>query len=323
MKNSSPLLRAVAGLPVESFRPHFDEKGHYESTFDPDFPFAIRLFSFKAGEFTEGLNWHEFHELYSPLDGPARFQMGNQVVRLEAGDLLMVDHLKLHTTLGFPRLNTRVLSIEFLPEFVYGPGSPFCDYSLLFPFYCPSETHPHVLRAGERQAQSVHAALADLIACYASGAKDPIDRAGCRVFFLTALYRLASRFQVSETRYARFVRQQELASRFNALFDFVKQHYPERISVDAAASLVHMSRMQFMRQFKAVTGMSFVAYLNHVRLSRAYQLVVGSAYSIGEIAAQTGFADQSHLDRQFKKAFGHCPNRLRYSSPGRPTRSGR
>jgi AraC-like DNA-binding protein len=35
--------------------------------------------------------------------------------------------------------------------------------------------------------------------------------------------------------------------------------------------------------------------------------MIGNGESIAEVAAATGFADQSHLTRHFKKAFGIAP----------------
>jgi hypothetical protein len=44
-----------------------------------------------------------------PLDGPARFRMGQQEVELERGELLVVDNLELHHVVDFPGFDTRVV----------------------------------------------------------------------------------------------------------------------------------------------------------------------------------------------------------------------
>jgi AraC-like DNA-binding protein len=159
--------------------------------------------------------------------------------------------------------------------------------------------------------------LADLIECYFHPSEQPGYQAGCKAFFLGALYHLARHFQPSENLRAEFIRQRQRSWRFQKLFDFVRENFAEKITIDQAAALTHMSRPQFMKQFKKIAGVTFVAYLNHVRLARAYQLLKESTASIAEIAAQTGFSDQSYFDRQFKKAFGHPPHRLRQLPPPR------
>jgi AraC family transcriptional regulator len=42
-------------------------------------------------------------------------------------------------------------------------------------------------------------------------------------------------------------------------------------------------------------------------VDRARQLFIYTDQSIAQIAASVGFADQSHLNRHFKKAFGITP----------------
>jgi AraC-like DNA-binding protein len=52
------------------------------------------------------------------------------------------------------------------------------------------------------------------------------------------------------------------------------------------------------------------AYLNQIRLERARQLLSAGEPS-AQVAAATGFVDQSHLTRRFKGAFGVTPGQYR------------
>jgi AraC-like DNA-binding protein len=45
------------------------------------------------------------------------------------------------------------------------------------------------------------------------------------------------------------------------------EKYAEAIAVEKGARLAHLSRSRFGRVFKEFSGMTFVAYLTHVRLS--------------------------------------------------------
>ena len=150
------------------FEPHdiaaqLDSRGRYEVPLDEEFPFVIKLFRYTSRRHTRGATWHERLELFLPLDGPARFRMGDQEVELQRGDLLVVDNLKLHHVVDFPRFNTRVIVLSFLPEFVYSLGSPSHDYAFLLPFYSRVESRPHVLRGGDKISAEIHAALARLL----------------------------------------------------------------------------------------------------------------------------------------------------------------
>lgn len=298
------------------FEPHdiaaqLDARGHYAVELTEEFPLLIKLFHYTTRRHTRGATWHERLELFLPLDGPARFRMGDQEVALERGDLLVVDNLKLHQVVDFPGFDTRVIVISFLPEFVYSLGSPSHDYAFLLPFYSKLERRPHVLRAGDAAADQVHAALGRLLECYFARGPRPFFQAGCKAFLLELLYHLAAHFRASEVLKWEFMRQQQRALQLKKLFDHIAARPAEKLSVGAAARLAGLSAPQFMRTFKQVAGLTLVAYLNHVRLANAARLLRETDRTIADVADAAGFSDQSYFDKRFKRAFGRTPKEFR------------
>ena len=69
-----------------------------------------------------------------------------------------------------------------------------------------------------------------------------------------------------------------------------------------------LSRFALARQFRAYFGTSPYRYVVMRRLDLARQLML-SGTGLAEAAASSGFADQSHMARQFKKAYGITPGR--------------
>ena len=313
MKGWQELLRVAGRL---HFEPHdiaaqLDAQGHYAVELDEEFPLLIKFFHYSSRCHTPGATWHKRLELFLPLDGAARFRMGEQEIELEKGDLLVVDNLKLHQVVDFPGFDTRVVVISFLPEFVYSLGSPSHDYVFLLPFYSKLERRPHVLRSGTPLAQQSYGAMAKLLASYCSSANEPFYRTGCKVFLLELLYRLAMNFKASEVLKWQFMKQQQSSLRLKKLFEHISSHPTERLSIHYAARISGMNPPQFMKTFKKVAGMTLVAYLNHVRLRNAAHLLRETDRSIAEIASSSGFADQSYFDRRFKRAFGRTPTQFR------------
>jgi AraC-like DNA-binding protein len=314
------LLEVCRGL---RFEPHdiarqLDARGHYAVDFDEEFPLVIKLFHYTSNRHTRGATWHERLELFLPLDGPARFRMGDQEVELARGDLLVVDNLKLHHVVDFPGFDTRVIVVSFLPEFVYSLGSPSHDYAFLLPFYSKVERRPHVLRAGETAAALACAALRQLVERYTAGTRRPFHRAGCKAALLELLYHLAAQFRGSEVLKWEFMRQQQRSLRMKKLFEHIRRHFAERLPVAGAARLAGMSAPQFMKTFKRVAGMTLTAYLNHARLAHAARLLRETDRSIADIASEAGFADQSYFDKRFKRAFGQAPREFRRAATTTP-----
>jgi AraC-like DNA-binding protein/mannose-6-phosphate isomerase-like protein (cupin superfamily) len=82
------------------------------------------------------------------------------------------------------------------------------------------------------------------------------------------------------------------------------------VTVGAVATRAGMSREGFSRTFVKRYGMPPHAYWLMHRLNRARdQLRAGQ--HIADVAFETGFADQSHLGRWFKRAFGITPGLYR------------
>lgn len=312
------LLAACAKL---RFEPHdiaaqLDARGRYEVELTPDFPLSIKLFHYTSKRHTRGGTWHERLELFIPLDGPVNFRMGDQTVALERGDVLIVDNLKVHHVVDFDGFNTRVIVVSFQPEFVYSLGSPSGDYTFLLPFYSKLDRQPHVLRAGTA-AEAGYSALTALLNAYFAKDERQFIHAGSKAFLLALLFQLARHFRTSDMLKWEFMRQQQRSLRLKKLFDHIQAHYAEKLSVGAAAKLVAMSPAAFMKAFKQVAGMTLVAYLNHVRLARAAQLLRETDGSIADLAAETGFSDQSYFDRRFKRAFGMAPKEFRKRPPAK------
>ena len=65
------------------------------------------------------------------------------------------------------------------------------------------------------------------------------------------------------------------------------------------------------RRFKRRFGLSLRAYLIDRRLHRAKALLLEGRHSIAQVAAETGFYDQSHFVKAFKKAYSLPPKEYR------------
>ncbi|MEM7343667.1 MAG: AraC family transcriptional regulator [Chloroflexota bacterium] len=88
--------------------------------------------------------------------------------------------------------------------------------------------------------------------------------------------------------------------------DYLAQHYADNITVDQLARLVNLSPFYLTRIFRQATGLPPHTFLTQLRINQAKRLLA-TEQSIVDVAVQTGFVDQSHLTRHFKRFVGTTP----------------
>ncbi len=88
--------------------------------------------------------------------------------------------------------------------------------------------------------------------------------------------------------------------------DYLQSQYVHNISLGELATLVNLKPLRLLRAFRKQIGLPPHAYLNHVRISKAKNLLL-AGWSIADTALEIGFTDQSHLHRHFKKIVGITP----------------
>jgi AraC-like DNA-binding protein len=80
----------------------------------------------------------------------------------------------------------------------------------------------------------------------------------------------------------------------------------ERHSLDTLEKVANLDRWALARQFRAAFGTSPSRYRTMRQLNLARRLML-SGIPLVEASLRAGFADQSHMTRQFKRAFGLAP----------------
>ncbi|WLS05664.1 helix-turn-helix transcriptional regulator [Shinella oryzae] len=96
--------------------------------------------------------------------------------------------------------------------------------------------------------------------------------------------------------------------------DFIEENCLRNIRLEELAGLVGLSQSHFSHAFKASTGMAPHQWQVNARLRRAKALIRRGNLSLIDIAVETGFADQAHFTRVFRKNFGTTPANWRKSN---------
>jgi AraC family transcriptional regulator len=86
--------------------------------------------------------------------------------------------------------------------------------------------------------------------------------------------------------------------------DYILAHIDQPIGLAELAKIADRSPFHFSRVFSRSVGMSPHRYIVHLRLQRAIALIRDGQRGLAEIAATTGFSDQSHLSRWVRRVHG-------------------
>jgi AraC family transcriptional regulator len=87
-------------------------------------------------------------------------------------------------------------------------------------------------------------------------------------------------------------------------------HLDEPLDVATLAAMCGRSQYHFSRVFSRSVGVSPYRYVMHLRLKHAFDLIRKGALPLAQVAYSVGFADQSHLTRWVRRAYGVTPTAI-------------
>jgi AraC-like DNA-binding protein len=92
--------------------------------------------------------------------------------------------------------------------------------------------------------------------------------------------------------------------------DFLDHYLDERIRLADIARAAGLPPLRLFRAFERATGMSPHRYQRQARIRFAAGLI-RLGHPLGDVAAASGFADQAHLTRSFRRTMGVTPGAYR------------
>ena len=105
--------------------------------------------------------------------------------------------------------------------------------------------------------------------------------------------------------------EQQDNDRANEIYNYVRDHFKEKITLKEIASKVNMTVPGFCRYFKKLSGKTFTRFVNEFRVVHACKLLLEEHSSITEICFESGFNNFSHFSRLFKDITDKSPSAYR------------
>ncbi|MGJ8682733.1 AraC family transcriptional regulator [Paraglaciecola sp.] len=99
--------------------------------------------------------------------------------------------------------------------------------------------------------------------------------------------------------------------RLKTIQDYTLQNLGSDIFQPEIASKVGLTPQAFSRFFKKVAGITYVAFVNNLRVNKACQLLIECKLDITQVSFESGFKNISNFNRQFQKQKGKTPSDFR------------
>lgn len=258
------------------------------------------------------VRWH-FHpeyELHLVTAAEGDRYVGDHIGPFRAGDLVFVGpnlpHNWISDTSGRGSVEERCLVLQFTKDFIAACMATFPELRFVQPLL---EEASRGVRFEAAVSERVRPLMRDLLE--ASGARrialfvgilDLIGHAGQRV-------PLASTgFQPDQSAY--------LSTTMNLVLQHIGRNFTRDLSEPDLARLARQSVSTFSRSFRKHTGMTFVQYVNALRIELACQHLGQSELTITDICHAVGFNNVSNFNRQFLAAKGMPPSKFRVLGRG-------
>ena len=243
--------------------------------------------------------WH-YHpeiELVYINGGAGKRQIGSHVSYYNDGDLILIGSNLPHC--GFTNEqtgNTNETVIQMKPDFL---GNDFFDISEmknirnLF-----DQAKAGIAFGGETKKIIGHK-------IEAMDGQSQLEKLLSLLAILNEL-ELSEEFKVLNAEGFSMEMQMQDNDRINTVFNHVKDHFQEAITLDEVAVLVSMTVPSFCRYFKKMTRLTFTEFLNQFRIEQAKRLLKEDK-NVTETCYECGFESLSYFNRIFKKVVGQNP----------------
>lgn len=271
--------------------------------FEHDLPIDIRFLVIERRPVR--MNRHDYFELIYCHSGDLTFQVQERNVTIREGDLFIIGSTLFHRAIGNGHTRRQAVAVYFLPELLYRDGiidEEAAEY--LMPFFNQDSSFMHVVPAESglplqafHWIEQIHREMPAITS---------EARLAVVTYLRMILLLLRKHYKDTTKTKGVFIRRQRDIQRLRPLFEFIDQHFAERISLRDASSVIGMSSSHFKRFFRQVTGQPFVTHLNRFRVARAQGLLALTDKSIAEVSQEVGFCDQSYFGIVFRK-FVHMP----------------
>lgn len=247
-------------------------------------------------------HWHNAIELLYVTSGTASQQIGERIIKIEKGDIVLIWSNQFHSTYSINDGHCEISVLQINTNVFITPASDSktSDKVREISFYDKIKSTSEL---GSKLLNMINQIIPEL-ACK----KEGYDFMICGIIhcFIGEIIRNQSLLPVHH------VKKYSENDKITALrvFKYIEDNYNEEIPLHKIASEVNLSKTHFLRVFKNVSGMTFKQYLNYFRVNKSV-LRLENGEGVTEAAMKSGFSDINTFIRNFKKYKGTTPSKYK------------
>lgn len=280
------------------------EKNFENVQLEADRGFDIRFVTMRHNS---PYHWHREMEILYILNGHATVNMDGERYEVNPLEAIVIDYTKVHEvlyalpqTMGICIHVSRSLLNRYLPN------------QELMSFHCAKK---HITEETQAIYSRICETLKEITILYMNQKKTYQLRSTSLI--LSLLADLIDCFETPVTPVTTYTRLTNI-ERLEQVCDYVEHHYKEEIALQDASEELGLNREYFCRFFKQNMGISFVKYVNQVRINHIYQDLLYTQDSIQEIMERHGFFNQKLFYRMFREHYGCTPREVRNLAKNNP-----
>lgn len=244
-------------------------------------------------------HWHNGLEILYLLEGSEDCYLGEEeCIRMKKGDFLVINSRVVHSV-QCPRQCR-----EMLIQIPYPMMKRFIPQIDGLEFVCEKIT-------GKKQRMDtflVESALSTLAELHPFQSPEETLEFYSQIYHLLAV--LVKDFSVSVTSDKMEISEKYM-ERLGMITSYVKEHYMEEISLQEIARLVSLNPDYFTRFFKKYMGMTFLDYVNSVRMEHVVRDLQRTDLNVQKLLEIHGFTNYKLFMKMYKSRFESTPGKMR------------
>lgn len=95
------------------------------------------------------------------------------------------------------------------------------------------------------------------------------------------------------------------------ILHYIEDHFNEKIDLELLSQEFYLSKGHISRLFKKELDITFIDFLNSIRMKKAIYLLINTDQKLLTICGEVGYNDVSYFSRLFKKYYGVPPQEYR------------